>query len=234
MVIAVVLSVTFLLYRASRPYVASVGRLPGHRAGFGDLSRHDDAEPIEDLLIVRLDAPLYYFNANVARSQILELVDARRPAPRAVLIDLAATADLDVTTSDMLLDLVANLGARSIPVLLAQVKSPVRERLRKTGLMDEIGEAHIHASVGSAVLAFEGGSTSDPVVEGDDTRNDQEPDPAGRPVPDRRAASHPMRTMRPVAPRVSTRSRLPRARTRHSASTRRTRSSGTPDPLEAA
>ena len=76
MVIAVVLSVTFLLYRASRPYVASVGRLPGHRAGFGDLSRHDDAEPIEGLLIVRLDAPLYYFNANVARSQILELVDA--------------------------------------------------------------------------------------------------------------------------------------------------------------
>ena len=183
MVIAVVLSVTFLLYRASRPYVASVGRLPGHRAGFGDLSRHDDAEPIEGLLIVRLDAPLYYFNANVARSQILELVDARRPPPRAVLIDLAATADLDVTTSDMLLDLVANLRARSIPVLLAQVKSPVRERLRKTGLMDEIGEAHIHASVGSAVLAFEGGSTADPVGEGEETRSDQEPDPGRPPGP---------------------------------------------------
>jgi MFS superfamily sulfate permease-like transporter len=157
--------------------------MPGHRAGFGDLSRHDDAEPIEGLLIVRLDAPLYYFNANVARSQILELVDARQPKPRGVLIDLAATADLDVTTSDMLLDLVGNLRARSIPVLLAQVKTPVRERLRKTGLMDEIGEAQIHASVGSAVLAFEGRSTADPGVAGDET--DPEPDPGPEPDPAR-------------------------------------------------
>jgi SulP family sulfate permease len=160
MVLAVVLSVTFLLYRASRPYVASLGRMPGQRAGFGDLSRHDDAEPIPRLLIVRLDAPLYYFNANVARSQILELVDGQRPRPRAVLVDLAATADLDVTTTDMLFDLVANLHARSIDVLLAQVKGPVRERLRRTGLMDEIGEARIHQSVGSAVMAFERSSAA--------------------------------------------------------------------------
>ena len=140
MVLAVVLSVTFLLYRASRPYVASVGRMPGHRAGFGDLSRHEDAEPIPGLLIVRLDAPLYFFNANVARSQILSLVDGRQPRPQAVLIDLAATADLDVTTSDMLFALVANLRARSIEVLLAQVKGPVRERLRKDGAHGRDGQ----------------------------------------------------------------------------------------------
>lgn len=174
MVLAVVLSVTFLLYRASRPYVASIGRMPGNRAGFGDLSRHDDARPIPGLLIVRLDAPLYYFNANVARTQILDLVDAQRRRPVAVLIDLAATADLDVTTSDMLLDLVANLRGRTIEIHLAQVKSPVRERLRKTGLMDEIGERHIYRSVGTAVMAFERRSLPDrdavqePAVEDDE------------------------------------------------------------------
>ena len=71
------LSVVFLLYRASRPYVAALGRLPGYRATYGDLPRHPDAEPIPGLLIVRLDAPLYFFNANVARTQILGLVAAR-------------------------------------------------------------------------------------------------------------------------------------------------------------
>ena len=34
MILAVLLSVMFLLYRASRPYVAALGRMPGYRATF--------------------------------------------------------------------------------------------------------------------------------------------------------------------------------------------------------
>ena len=151
MVIAVLLSVVFLLYRASRPYVAVLGRMPGRAPTFGDLARHPDAEPIAGLVIVRLDAPLYFFNANVARSQILATVAGQAPPPRAVVIDLAASADLDVTTSDMLLELVADLRARDIEVLVAHVKGTVRDRLRKTGLMDEIGEDRVYLSIASAV-----------------------------------------------------------------------------------
>ena len=44
LIIAVLLSVAFLLYRASRPYVAALGRIPGYRATFGDVQRHPDAE----------------------------------------------------------------------------------------------------------------------------------------------------------------------------------------------
>jgi SulP family sulfate permease len=155
MVLAVLLSVLFLLYRASRPYVAALGRMPGSRATFGDLARHPEAEPIPLLVIVRLDAPLYFFNANVAKSQILDLVAARQPVPRGVLIDLAATADLDVTTTDMLFGLVADLRSRSIEVLLAQVKSSVRDRLLRTGLMAELGEDRVYLSMSSAVTDFQ-------------------------------------------------------------------------------
>jgi len=154
MVLAVLLSVVFVLYRASRPYVAALGRMPDYRATFADVSRHPDAELVPGLVIVRLDAPLYFFNANVARTQILELVAARKPTPRGVLIDLAATADLDVTTADMLAELVANLRARDVEVLLAQVKGAVRDRLRKTGLMAELGEERVYLSIGSAVTDF--------------------------------------------------------------------------------
>jgi MFS superfamily sulfate permease-like transporter len=154
MVLAVLLSVMFLLYRASRPYVATLGRMPGYRATFADMARHPDAEPIPGLVIVRLDAPLYFFNANVAKAQVLELVAAAVPEPRAVLLDLAATADLDVTTGDMLVDLVGSLRDRQVEVLLAQVKGPVRDRLRRTGVMDEIGEDRVHLSVGAGVSDF--------------------------------------------------------------------------------
>jgi high affinity sulfate transporter 1 len=154
LVIAVALSVGFLLYRASRPYVASLGRMPGYRATFADIARHPEAEPVPGLLMIRLDAPLYFFNANVARPQILDLVQASEPAPRGVLLDLAATADLDVTTTDMLAELLADLGERSIEVLLAQVKGPVRDRMRRTGLAERLGEDRIYLSLGSAVTDF--------------------------------------------------------------------------------
>lgn len=155
MLLAVLLSVLLVLYRASRPYIAALGRMPGYRATFGDLTRHPDAEIVPGLVIIRLDAPLYYFNANVAKSQILELVEARRPGPKGVLIDMAATADLDVTTTDMLLELVAEMHAASIEVLLAQVKGTVRDRMRRTGLMDLLGEERVYLSIGSAVTDFQ-------------------------------------------------------------------------------
>jgi high affinity sulfate transporter 1 len=152
--IAVLLSVAFLLYRASRPYVAALGRIPGYRNTFGDVQRHPDAETVPELLLVRLDAPLYFFNANVAKAQILDLVVARDPAPHGILIDLAATADLDVTTTDMLFELVADLEERSIEPMLAQVKGSVRDRMRRTGLMDRIGEDRLYLSMGAGVTDF--------------------------------------------------------------------------------
>jgi SulP family sulfate permease len=154
MLLAVMLSVMFVLYKASRPYVAALGRMPGHRGTFGDLTRHPDAELIPRLVIIRLDAPLYFFNANVAKKQILDLVAAQQPEPRGVLIDLAATADLDVTAADMLAGLIADLHANSIEVLLAQVKGRVRDRLLRTGVMTELGEDRVYLSIGSAVTDF--------------------------------------------------------------------------------
>jgi MFS superfamily sulfate permease-like transporter len=154
MLLAVMLSVMFVLYKASRPYVAALGRMPGHRGTFGDLTRHPDAELIPRLVIIRLDAPLYFFNANVAKKQILDLVAAQQPEPRGVLIDLAATADLDVTAADMLAGLITDLHANSIEVLLAQVKGRVRDRLLRTGVMTELGEDRVYLSIGSAVTDF--------------------------------------------------------------------------------
>ena len=76
LVVAVLLSLMLVLYRASRPYVARVGKLSGEKGTFVDLERHPEAELIPGLLMLRIDAPLYFFNVNVARSAILEAVAA--------------------------------------------------------------------------------------------------------------------------------------------------------------
>jgi SulP family sulfate permease len=93
--IAVLLSLVMLLYRASRPYIAVLGKRPGASGQYIDVSRHSDAELVPGLVILRLDAPLYFFNANVARTQILTCTQSD-PPPQAILLDLGASADLDI------------------------------------------------------------------------------------------------------------------------------------------
>jgi high affinity sulfate transporter 1 len=151
LVIAVLLSLLMMLFRASRPYLAVLGRLPGDRAVYADVQRHPDAAAVPGLLVLRLDAPLYFFNASVTRTEVLALVDGEPTAPRVVIIDIGATGDLDVTATDTLAELLDDLEARGVALSLAQAKGKVRDQLRRTGLLDRIGTSRIHFSVAQAV-----------------------------------------------------------------------------------
>jgi SulP family sulfate permease len=106
------------------------------------------------LVMLRLDAPLYFFNANVARTQILAQT-ATDPKPEAILLDLGASADLDIGTADMLRDLYSDLRANQIDLLFAQIRGSVRDRMLKTGLLEHIGEDHLYASTAAAVAAYQ-------------------------------------------------------------------------------
>jgi SulP family sulfate permease len=152
LMLAVLLSLVMLLYRASRPYIALLGQRANGE--YSDLDRHADAQLIPGLVILRLDAPLYFFNANVARSQILAQT-ASDPPPRAILLDLGASADLDIGTADMLRDLYSDLRNNQIDLLFAQVRGSVRDRMWRTGLLEHIGEDHLYASIAAAVAAFQ-------------------------------------------------------------------------------
>ena len=152
LMLAVFLSVVMLLYRASRPYIAILGQRANGE--YSDLDRHADAQSIPGLVMLRLDAPLYFFNANVARTQILAQTTGDAP-PRAILLDLAASADLDIGTSDMLRDLCSDLRAKQIDLLFAEIRGSVRDRMMKTGLLEHIGEDHLYSSIAAAVAAFQ-------------------------------------------------------------------------------
>jgi high affinity sulfate transporter 1 len=150
--LAVLLSLVMLLYRASRPYIAILGQRANGE--YSDLERHPDAQPVPGLVMLRLDAPLYFFNANVARAQILEGA-ASDPPPQAILLDLGASADLDIGTADMLRDLCSDLRTKQIELLFSQIRGSVRDRMMKTGLLEHVGEDHIYLSIPSAVAAFQ-------------------------------------------------------------------------------
>jgi sulfate permease, SulP family len=153
MVIAVMLSLAVILYQASRPYMARLGQLPGKPKSYGDLSRHPRAREVPGVLILRPDVPLTFVNSSVAKDQIVAAVRAAEPPPEAVVLDLSATADLDIATIDMFGELVTFLGERGIALRLAQVRGTVRDRMRRSGLMASVGEAQVYLALVAAVEA---------------------------------------------------------------------------------
>ncbi len=153
MAIAVALSLLAILYQASRPYIAILGRVPGDPPVMADADRHANAAPVPDFLVLRPNVPLTFVNADVAKDQIMAMIAARDDAPRAVVVDIGATADLDVATIDALTRLHAELERQQIDLRLAQVRGSVRDRMRSTGLMTIIGEDHCYLSDEAAVAA---------------------------------------------------------------------------------
>ena len=146
MAIAVALSLVAILYQASRPYIAVLARIPGDPPVYADAERHPSAVPVPDILILRPNVPLTFVNADVAKDQIVALLRTQPSVPRAVVIDISATSDLDVATTDMLAALFADLQRDGIDLRLAQVRGPVRDRMQRTGLMTTLGEGRCYLS----------------------------------------------------------------------------------------
>ena len=69
--IAVALSLLAILYHASRPYIAVLGRIPGDPAIYADTERHPNAVAVPDMLILRPNVALTFVNADVAKDQIV-------------------------------------------------------------------------------------------------------------------------------------------------------------------
>ena len=67
LVIGVVSMLLLVVYNASRPHIGALARVPGRPGAFGDVDRHPDYERIPGLLVLRLEAPIFYANASVAR-----------------------------------------------------------------------------------------------------------------------------------------------------------------------
>jgi len=161
MIIGVVASLVFMIYKTSRPHVSSLGRVPGVPGAYSDLGRHPENSPVPGVLIVRVDAQLYYANALTVRDDVKTMIAELASPPRAVILDAVAWDEIDVTSTDVLKSLVKDLRGNGIDVYWAEVHAPVLEYGRQTGLLDAIGEDHVYPTVDAAVRAIEPTATAD-------------------------------------------------------------------------
>jgi high affinity sulfate transporter 1 len=159
MMIGLLASLAFVVYRSSRPHLSSLGRVPGVAGAYSDLARHPENAPVPGVLIVRLDAPMYYANALTARDRLKAMIRETAPEPRAVIFDGEGQDDLDLTSADVLKGLVAELRDDGMAVYFANVHAPVLERARETGLLEVVGGQRVLPSVDLAVREIEASPT---------------------------------------------------------------------------
>jgi len=150
LLLAVALSVLGLVYRSGRVEVEELGRIKGEKAAWGSLTRHPERLRIERLLILRLNGPLFWLNATTVEDRIIEYVDHAEDV-EVLVLDLEATHQLDTTSADAMINLLRRLEDRGVTLYLVRVMHDVRQILRRTGLMEQIGTDRMWRTISQGV-----------------------------------------------------------------------------------
>ena len=148
--LAIALSVALLLVRASSPYDAILGQVPGVD-GFTDISEYAGAQTIPGVLIYRFDAALLFFNADYFKQRVRQAVAKSAQPVRLFIFDMEAISVIDITGLEALEEVRSELSSKAIGFVVARAKAELREHLVRAGLWELIGAANFYPSVRSAV-----------------------------------------------------------------------------------
>ena len=150
--LAITMAVIEFLWDGWRPHSAVLGEVSGIR-GYHDVSRHPEGRQVPGLVLLRWDAPLFFANAELFHDRVLGVV-ASAPAPLHWLVVTAEpVTSIDVTSADMLGELDETLRARGIALCFAEMKDPVKDKLRRFGLFARF-EPRLFATIDEAVGAY--------------------------------------------------------------------------------
>ncbi|MNF96242.1 putative sulfate transporter [compost metagenome] len=151
--LAIVVAVIEFLWDGWRPYSAVLGRAKGVQ-GYHDITRYPDARLIPGLVLFRWDAPLFFANAELFHDRVLDAV-ATSPTPvRWLVVAAEPVTSVDVTSADMLAELDQTLNEAGITLCVAEMKDPVKDKLKRFGLFERFGEAAFFPTLGVAVSSY--------------------------------------------------------------------------------
>ncbi|MBB6459663.1 SulP family inorganic anion transporter [Flammeovirga kamogawensis] len=130
-------SVAVFMYHSLYPHMAVLGKIEGthiHR----NILRFESAKEKDGVLILRIDAPLYFSNIKFVIDTIKELVDERNNIT-SIIIKSESINYIDVTALTELKLFIGKANKKGIEVYMVTVVGPVRDLLFKTSIVDTLG-----------------------------------------------------------------------------------------------
>jgi MFS superfamily sulfate permease-like transporter len=151
--LAIVIAVIEFLWDGWRPHSAVLGHAEGLE-GYHDIARHPEAHLIPGLVLFRWDAPLFFANAELFQERVLDAV-ATSPTPvRWLVVAAEPVTSVDVTAADILIELDDTLHASRIELCFAEMKGPVKDKLKRFGLFARLGEETFFPTLDAAISSY--------------------------------------------------------------------------------
>jgi high affinity sulfate transporter 1 len=150
---ALILAMVAFIWNAWYPHHAVLGRIDQIK-GYHDVFRHPEAKQIPGLVIFRWDAPLFFANAEVCYERVIQAIHKAPTTTNWLLFASEPVTDIDLTAADMLAELDQTLEHAGIELCFAEMKGPVKDRLKKYGLFHTLGKDNFFPTIGQAVDAY--------------------------------------------------------------------------------
>ncbi|MEO0571014.1 MAG: solute carrier family 26 protein [Bacteroidota bacterium] len=149
-IFGVLFSLVFLVYRISKPHFAVLGKIKGMEY-FKNINRFgEDVEVHDEILMIRFDAQLFFANVHYFKKALMKEIAKKGPPLKYVILNAEPVNYLDDTAAKQLQTLVLQLGERGIIFKLAGAIGPLRDILKKSGLLEVIGQGNIYVRTAEA------------------------------------------------------------------------------------
>ncbi|KAL7172426.1 hypothetical protein ACSBR2_032007 [Camellia fascicularis] len=160
LVIAVALSLLRILLFVARPRTLVLGNIPDSMI-YRSVDQYPNANNVPGILILEIDAPMYFANSSYLRERISRWIDEEEDKLKSsgeislqyVIFDMGAVGNIDTSGISMLEEVKKSTDRRGLKMVLANPGGEVMKKLNKSRLIELIGQEWIYLTVGEAVGA---------------------------------------------------------------------------------
>ncbi|CAI0465808.1 unnamed protein product [Linum tenue] len=160
LVIAVAISLVRMLLFLARPKTGLLGNIPNSMI-YRSMDQYPNAESVPGVMILQIDAPVYFANANYLRERISRWIDEEEDKLKSrggsslqfVILDMTSIGNIDTSGISMLEEVKKNTDRKELKLVLANPRSEVIKKLDKSQFIKTIGQEWIYLTVAEAVAA---------------------------------------------------------------------------------
>ncbi|GMN46761.1 hypothetical protein TIFTF001_015941 [Ficus carica] len=160
LIVAVTISLLRLLLFVARPRTVVLGNIPNSMI-YRSTDQYPTANNVPGVLIIQIDAPIYFANSNYLRERISrwiyeeedKLKSAGETSLHYVILDLSSVGSIDTSGISMLEETKKNVDRKGLKLVLANPRSEVIKKLDKSKFINAVGQEWIYLTVGEAVAA---------------------------------------------------------------------------------
>ncbi|XP_057959600.1 sulfate transporter 3.1-like [Malania oleifera] len=160
LVIGVTVSLLRVLLFVARPRTFALGNVPNSMT-YRSIEQYPVSNHVPGILILRVDAPIYFANASYLRERISRWIQEEEEKIKSlgksslqyVILDMGAVGSIDTGGVSMLEEVNKNVERKGLKLVLANPGSEVTKKLDKSNLIETIGQEWMFLTVAEAVGA---------------------------------------------------------------------------------